>query len=1264
MYLRISLAEVTKNRKANLWFLSIAQKMNSYYNKKRETRAQIFAQTLEKPEGGKTKMRKRWWKSGKGLLAAALSAAMVISAGTPAMSVYANDSLVQAAAQTADGVIFSDDMEGGEDGWNVAWSGEAGTLEKKVDAWAANNKTQWWHFWSKDAQTLTLTREITGVSAGSYAAAVETDGENASGVIIISDGKTKKSADLVCAGWDIFTTGTTKAITVEEGATLTVTIKMDIGANGWGDLDNCVVMTAEPSEEGGNENQPEGNALSYTDDMEADADDGWTINWSDSAATTLERKTQQKDPADANNTSNVWNFWSEKAQTLTLSRTFENVKAGTYAASVEADGEKMGKSTISISDGTTTKSADLTFAGWAMYKKATTDALPVAEGANVTVTIKLVFEEGGWGDLDNVVVDKALTEAEQKAAKAEALEALVAQCDKLAAAAYTEDSYKAMKDKIAAAKEVLKNLDNATLEDLIKVFDELKAANEALVKADPVDTDIWVQRVDNLSKDFIHGIDVSTYLSEVRSGVKYYDANGVEKNMFEIMRDAGVNYIRLRVWNCPYSVDANGNIKYADEDGNEYSADKVVKSAKHPDGYTQYYLADGTEVYRQGYGAGTIDAETAGVIGGIAAKYGLKTLVDFHYSDFWADPKKQSQPKAWKGLTLDEKAAALKEYTSESLKTIKAGGADIGMVQVGNETNNGMAGETDSASVCKLMRAGSEAVREFDPNVMIAIHYTDPQSEGYQLHKAGELAQYGVDYDVFATSYYPFWHGTPAQLTKNLQEIANKYDKKVMVAEVSYAWTAEDGDGYGPNIFRADNNELTLDYPIGPEGQATAVRDAIAAVAAVGDAGIGTFYWEGGWIPVQAYDAEAADAADVLASNQRAWKLYGSGWGSIYAKDVDPEINDIYNGNNWENQALFDFNGKMLPSLNVYNLVYTGAKGPVNVSTVDTLNAEIMYGEAINLPKEVAVRLNDGSELQAPVVWDAKEIEALKTAEFGEYVINGVLGEFSFDTEDGKVTVEAGKWTTTCQVKVTGKNLLFNGSFEENGGSAEGWTLINHAGDGVGNPTVGRSTSNAKTGEYYYTAWNKGDLDFSIEQTVTEFEEGAYTAFAWYQGTAVKEMLDTSKLYAVVKYKDGTEKTYDAEVKILNEWKAFYQAIISGIRLDDTVESITVGTRLSCTAQDTGAWVVIDDISLMRKGDLSLLDKPENNKPGQDDKPGTDDNKGETTDKDSKPSKTPDKTAPKKDVPATGDSSDWMIWAAAVVLAAGCIVAVKRRRNA
>ena len=156
--------------------------------------------------------------------------------------------------------------------------------------------------------------------------------------------------------------------------------------------------------------------------------------------------------------------------------------------------------------------------------------------------------------------------------------------------------------------------------------------------------------------------------------------------------------------------------------------------------------------------------------------------MDFHYSDFWADPAKQQAPKAWANLDENGKADKVRAYTAESLQLIRDAGADIAMVQIGNETTKGICGETSVPKMCAIYRAGCEAVRAFDPNVLIAVHFTNPEAGNY-AKLAYMLSSNQVDYDVFASSYYPYWHGTLENLHEQLKTVAEKYGKKVMVAD-------------------------------------------------------------------------------------------------------------------------------------------------------------------------------------------------------------------------------------------------------------------------------------------------------------------------------------------------------------------------------------------------------------------------------------------------------------------------------------------------
>ena len=707
---------------------------------------------------------------------------------------------------------------------------------------------------------------------------------------------------------------------------------------------------------------------------------------------------------------------------------------------------------------------------------------------------------------------------------------------------------------------------------------------------------ITVQKVNGLSKDFVNGVDVSSYLSLVESGAKYYDEKGDETDLFDLLENAGVNYVRLRVWNDPFPWDEDGNYKYVGADGTtEYKAAAVTQAGISVNGVQQYCLVDDpdTQVYREVYGAGVCDVATAAIIGKKATDHHMKVLIDFHYSDFWADPKKQRVPKQWEGMSLEEKTSALSEFTEESLNTLLDAGVDVGMVQVGNEINNGMAGETDEANVYQLLKAGSAAVRKVSQEkkheILVALHFTDPQSEDYQYKRAEGLEAAGVDYDVFATSFYPFWHGSATTLKENLQRIADKFNKKVMVAEISYAWTMEDGDSYG-NVVYSGAGDQNYDYTIDVEGQATAIRDAIAAISAIGENGLGTFYWEPAWIPVNNY-ADATDKDGTAAKNELAWKLNGSGWGTVYSKDYDPEIaENERGGGTWDNQAFFDFNGKVLPSLNVYKWVYTGAVGSTKVKRVAKTSVVMNYMETPQLPETVTVTLNDDSTMEAPVTWKQEEVDALKTATYGDYQVSGSVDAFTYtDKLSGKtVLVPAGTWTTSCNVTIEGKSYITNGDFET--GDAQGWNLINYLGEDVGYPKVDKNSSNAQKGIYYYTGWSKESMDFAIEQEITkeQIPDGVYALSAYYQGTGIAEVSKDAALYAVITYKDGTTKTCSTGIEIHNVWKDFYQATVN-VEL-----SVKVGTRIACTANELGAWVVCDNITLIKSGELAKKDDSSN----------------------------------------------------------------------
>ena len=612
----------------------------------------------------------------------------------------------------------------------------------------------------------------------------------------------------------------------------------------------------------------------------------------------------------------------------------------------------------------------------------------------------------------------------------------------------------------------------------------------------PVEAGIVVQKVDNLPADFVNGVDVSSAIALEDSGVVFRDDAGEPADLFDVLADHGITDVRIRVWNDPH--DAAG----------------------------------------KGYGGGTVDVARAVELGERATDAGLGVLVDFHYSDFWADPAKQKAPKAWAGLSVDEKATAVEAFTEDALRQMADAGVDVEMVQVGNETNNGVAGVTGFANMAKIFQAGSAAVRDVFPEALVAVHFTNPETTGRYAGYAANLKTYGVDYDVFASSYYPYWHGTLSNLTSVLEQVADTYGKKVMVAETSWAYTLDDGDGHGNVIDLA--SEATQ-YPVSVQGQATAVRDVVQAVADVGSAGIGVFYWEPAWLPV--------GAPDELAANKLLWERDGSGWASSYAGEYDPEDAGLwYGGSAWDNQALFAHDGTPLESLNVFAYARTGAVAPREVTAVESPSLTFADGQPIALPATVTVSYNDGSTEKQAVAW-SEAATWIRGA--GSYAIAG--------------TTASGR-PTTATVTVLAQNLLRNPGFE--GSDVSMWSA-----SGLG-LTVGKA-ENPKTGTRTAHFYSGSAYSFSLSQTVTGAAAGTYSASASLQG-------------------DGEGTTGDVRITLstapggasasapfaMNGWLAWSTPTAGPVTV---AAGDTVKVQITATLP-AGAWGTIDDVALVRAG--------------------------------------------------------------------------------
>jgi arabinogalactan endo-1,4-beta-galactosidase len=335
----------------------------------------------------------------------------------------------------------------------------------------------------------------------------------------------------------------------------------------------------------------------------------------------------------------------------------------------------------------------------------------------------------------------------------------------------------------------------------------------------------------------ILGADISSLKKSEDMGGVYKEADGTEGDALQILKNHGLNYARLRVWVDP----ADGY----------HNKEKLLEMALR------------------------------------LKELDIKLLVDFHYSDDWADPGKQIKPAAWKDYDFEQLKQALYEHTFDVCNSLVMQGTPPDMVQVGNEINAGMLwpdGDYNHMdNLAALLKEGYRAVKDCSSSTLVMLHIAEGGDNDMARWWFGAMTQREVPFDVIGISYYPFWHGSLAELQNNLNDISARYKKDVIVVETAYAFTDENDD-YLDNI--AHSSMATPGYPFTPAGQRAMLRDIMAIVRAVPDGrGLGIFYWDATWTAVP-----------------------GNGW----------EAANPQSGNAWENQALFDFDDRVLPALDEY----------------------------------------------------------------------------------------------------------------------------------------------------------------------------------------------------------------------------------------------------------------------------------------------------------------------------------------------------------
>ena len=627
-------------------------------------------------------------------------------------------------------------------------------------------------------------------------------------------------------------------------------------------------------------------------------------------------------------------------------------------------------------------------------------------------------------------------------------------------------------------------------------------------QSEAVSQKIVVEEVEGLSDDFMRGVDISALRDVETHGGKFYGHDGKQADIFEILKESGVNWIRLRVWNNPV-----------------YESD--VKDTK------------GKRIAKKGekYGGGNNSLDVDVEIAKRAKAAGLKLLVDFHYSDTWADPGKQNMPQDWKGLSESELNAAVEKFTRESLDIFSKSGARPDAVQIGNELNNGFMWPTgkiwaypDPAekvggmdSFINLLKSASKGVRgaEGGGSMKIVVHLADGGKNELYRSIFDPIKKANLDYDIIGLSFYTYWHGSPSDLKANLEDLSSRYGKELAVVETAYAFTEEDGDSQG-NVFLTYSDEKS-GYVPSVQGQATAVRDIIAAVAGV-KGGCGVFYWEPAWLPVK-----------------------GAGLSST-------------EGNTWENQGMFDFKGRALPSLAVWNLA--GGKGGVEnawggsakngkgknpYALADKIEVKTKPGTAPALPQNVKVVLEDDSETLYDVAWESRD---WKSEKGGTVPVKG--------------KIEGASFQPVATVVVSDRtNEIEDGSFESGklgkwklNGPREACFLENNKG-------------NAHDGKWTYKYWLGTGFKSILSQEI-ELPAGTYELSVWAMGGGGENNI---RLFAA--NFDGTKKQVTS--KIVNEgWNVWKQY---KIRVPVKDGKVTVGIYLDTKGD---CWGNFDEIELVK----------------------------------------------------------------------------------
>ncbi len=445
--------------------------------------------------------------------------------------------------------------------------------------------------------------------------------------------------------------------------------------------------------------------------------------------------------------------------------------------------------------------------------------------------------------------------------------------------------------------------------------------------------------------DFYKGMDISFLPQFTDKGMQVKDFDGTVVEPFLLLKKYGVNSIRLRIWKNPENEPESG-------------------------GYCS--LAHTLAMARK------------------IKEWGMHFLLDFHYSDYWADPANQRKPKEWEGLSFEELEHAVFDYTKDTLLSLKKEGLLPDIVQIGNEIRSGLLfpdGELpDYIHMVRLLNAGIRGARMAVgmDELQVMIHLDQGGRYFYLKEWFSKAIENGLEnFDVIGLSYYPFWHGTFPDLKETMERLIQDYHKPIMIVETAHAWRR------CQNGFIDEVQEKIAGFNASPEGQAKALKLVMNITASLPEhMGRGVYYWEPLCIPLPGE----------------------GGWA--------------------ENMGLLDENGCVMEGINVFGFTRKEACGEQYAKVYESSPVVMQPGHKPILPRELPVLCFDGSIVKHKVIWDTSMLNNILNQQKGEYVLWGKVEGVG---EPAKITVSVSENSEEME------NLVHDANWEQ--GLTE-WTVV------------------------------------------------------------------------------------------------------------------------------------------------------------------------------------------------------------------------------